>query len=57
MKLIDWLEREEISDLTFARRIERDASRRGQMDAMWRLYQGLLHPVVPRLARRRPAQR
>lgn len=38
-------------------RIERDASRRGQMDAMWRLYQGLLHPVVPRLARRRPAQR
>jgi glycosyltransferase involved in cell wall biosynthesis len=38
-------------------RIERDASRRGQMDAMWRLYQGLLHPVVPRLARRRPVQR
>ena len=38
-------------------RIERDASRRGQMDAMWRLYQGLLHPVVPRLARRRPALR
>ena len=34
-------------------RIERDASRRGQMDAMWRLYEGVLHPTVPRLARRR----
>jgi glycosyltransferase involved in cell wall biosynthesis len=38
-------------------RIERDASRRGQMDAMWRLYQKLLHPVVPRQARRRPVAR
>lgn len=34
-------------------RIERDASRRGQMDAMWRLYQKLLHPTVPRLQRKR----
>jgi len=34
-------------------RIERDASRRGQMDAMWRLYQKLLHPCVPRLQRKR----
>jgi glycosyltransferase involved in cell wall biosynthesis len=34
-------------------RIERDASRRGQMDAMWRLYQRLLHPTVPRLQRKR----
>ena len=25
-------------------RIEREASRRGQMDAMWRMYQKLLHP-------------
>lgn len=38
-------------------RIERDASRRGQMDAMWRLYQRLLHPTTHRLARRRPAER
>jgi hypothetical protein len=38
-------------------RIERDASRRGQMDAMWRLYQRVLHPLMPRLARRRPAER
>lgn len=29
-------------------RIERDASRRGQMDAMWRLYLKLLMPVLPR---------
>lgn len=34
-------------------RIERDASRRGQMDAMWRLYQRLLHPTVPRQQRKR----
>lgn len=34
-------------------RIERDASRRGQMDAMWRLYQKLLHPCVPRIQRKR----
>ena len=34
-------------------RIERDASRRGQMDAMWRLYQRLLHPTVPRVQRKR----
>lgn len=34
-------------------RIERDASRRGQMDTMWRLYQKLLHPTVPRLQRKR----
>lgn len=34
-------------------RIEREASRRGQMDAMWRLYQKLLHPCVPRLKRKR----
>ena len=34
-------------------RIERDASRRGQMDAMWRLYQKLLHPATPRLLRKR----
>lgn len=34
-------------------RIERDASRRGQMDAMWRLYQRLLHPITPRISRRR----
>ncbi len=38
-------------------RIEREASRRGQMDAMWRLYQRVLHPLTPRLARRRPAER
>jgi glycosyltransferase involved in cell wall biosynthesis len=38
-------------------RIERDASRRGQMDAMWRLYQKLLHPVVPRRQRARPTPR
>ena len=38
-------------------RIEREASRRGQMDAMWRLYQRALHPLTPRLARRRPADR
>ena len=37
-------------------RIERDASRRGQMDAMWRLYQKLLEPVVPRSQRPRPPQ-
>lgn len=34
-------------------RIERDASRRGQMDTMWRLYQRLLHPTTPRLQRKR----
>ena len=38
-------------------RIEREASRRGQMDAMWRLYQRVLHPLTPRLARHRPAER
>ena len=38
-------------------RIEREASRRAQMDAMWRLYQRVLHPLTPRLARRRPAER
>ncbi|WP_306563921.1 glycosyltransferase [Aquabacterium sp.] len=38
-------------------RIEREASRRGQMDAMWRLYQRVLHPLTPRLARRRPVER
>jgi len=38
-------------------RIERDASRRGQMDAMWRLYQKLLHPVVPRMQRPRASAR
>lgn len=38
-------------------RIEREASRRGQMDAVWRLYQKLLHPVVPRRQRPRVAER
>lgn len=38
-------------------RIERDASRRGQMDAMWRLYQKLLHPTVPRMQRPRASAR
>ena len=38
-------------------RIERDASRRGQMDAMWRLYQKLLHPTVPRIKRHRASAR
>jgi len=38
-------------------RIERDASRKGQMDTMWRLYDRLLHPTVPRVARRRPVER
>lgn len=38
-------------------RIERDASRRGQMDAMWRLYQKLLHPAVPRIKRHRASAR
>ena len=38
-------------------RIERDASRRGQMDAMWRLYQRLLHPTTYRLTRPRPQER
>lgn len=38
-------------------RVERDASRRGQMDAMWQLYQKLLHPVVPRKQRPRAATR
>ncbi len=38
-------------------RIERDASRRGQMDAMWRLYQKLLHPNVPRMQRPRASAR
>ncbi len=38
-------------------RIERDASRRGQMDAMWRLYQKLLHPCVPRMQRPRASAR
>jgi glycosyltransferase involved in cell wall biosynthesis len=37
-------------------RIEREASRRGQMDAMWRLYQKLLEPCVPRKQRARPSQ-
>ncbi|MEY4765745.1 MAG: hypothetical protein RI907_2418 [Pseudomonadota bacterium] len=36
--------------------IEREASRRGQMDAMWRLYQKLLEPCVPRHQRPRPTQ-
>lgn len=39
------------------KRIERDASRRGQMDAMWRLYQKLLHPTVPRIKRHRASAR
>ncbi len=34
-------------------RIERDASRRGQMDAMWRLYLKLLQCCTPRLQRKR----
>jgi glycosyltransferase involved in cell wall biosynthesis len=34
-------------------RIERDASRRGQMDAMWCLYQKLLAPCQPRSERPR----
>ena len=34
-------------------RVERDASRRGQMDAMWRLYQKLLAPCQPRSQRPR----
>ncbi len=38
-------------------RIERDASRRGQMDAMWCLYQKLLHPTVPRAQRTRISPR
>jgi glycosyltransferase involved in cell wall biosynthesis len=38
-------------------RIERDASRRGQMDAMWRLYLKLLEPHVPRLQRHRASAR
>jgi glycosyltransferase involved in cell wall biosynthesis len=38
-------------------RIERDASRRGQMDAMWLLYQKLLHPTVPRIKRHRASAR
>jgi glycosyltransferase involved in cell wall biosynthesis len=38
-------------------RIERDASRRGQMDAMWRLYQKLLQPCMPRSQRPRVPQR
>jgi hypothetical protein len=38
-------------------RIEREASRRGQMDAMWRLYLKLLLPIVPRSQRPRAAQR
>lgn len=38
-------------------RIERDASRRGQMDAMWRLYLKLLHPVAPRTSRPRASAR
>ncbi len=37
--------------------IEREASRRGQMDAMWRLYQKLLVPCVPRSDRPRPMAR
>lgn len=39
------------------KRIERDASRRGQMDAMWQLYQKLLHPVTPRIQRHRASAR
>jgi len=38
-------------------RIERDASRRGQMDAMWRLYLKLLMPVLPRSQRPRAVAR
>jgi glycosyltransferase involved in cell wall biosynthesis len=38
-------------------RVEREASRRGQMDAVWRLYQKLLHPIVPRRQRPRVAER
>jgi glycosyltransferase involved in cell wall biosynthesis len=38
-------------------RVERDASRHGQMDAMWRLYQKLLHPSVPRMQRPRASAR
>jgi glycosyltransferase involved in cell wall biosynthesis len=38
-------------------RIEREASRRGQMDAMWQLYVKLLQPVVPRGRRRRVRSR
>ncbi|HYR26780.1 MAG TPA: glycosyltransferase [Aquabacterium sp.] len=38
-------------------RIAREASRRGQMDAMWRLYQRLLAPATQRLARPRPQER
>ncbi|WP_286746373.1 glycosyltransferase [Aquabacterium sp. UBA2148] len=34
-------------------RIERDASRRGQMDAMWRHYQKLLQPCDLRMQRKR----
>jgi glycosyltransferase involved in cell wall biosynthesis len=34
-------------------RIERDASRRGQMDAMWRHYQKLLQPCGLRMQRKR----
>jgi glycosyltransferase involved in cell wall biosynthesis len=37
--------------------IEQEASRRGQMDAMWRLYQKLLTPCVPRHQRPRPVPR
>lgn len=38
-------------------RVEREASRRGQMDAVWRLYQKLLHPIMPRRQRPRVAER
>lgn len=37
-------------------RIEREASRRGQMDAMWRLYQKLLKPVTKGARRPTPAR-
>jgi glycosyltransferase involved in cell wall biosynthesis len=37
--------------------VVREASRRGQMDAMWRLYQKLLLPCVPRRERPRPLAR
>src|SRR5690606_29809453 len=34
-------------------RIEREASRRGQMDAMWQLYLKLVQPCTPRVRRKR----
>ncbi len=38
-------------------RIEREASRRGQMDAMWQLYLKLVQPCTPRVCRKRPRAR